>query len=310
MKRNKIKLPPFTVEKVVSAMSEIVDWGLEMHNVPKVWETTMGEDVNVYILDTAGETEHQDLVGNFIGGINFSSSKTLKDAQGHGHHCAGIIAAEKNDTGCIGVAPKAKIFLVKVLNDSGSGSATSIENGLKFCYERIGKEDGPDIISMSLGADGPLGVGCEKWIKKLYDANIPVICAAGNSGREGVNYPAKYKETIAIGAFDRNGNLAKFSTTGEEVAVAAPGVDIYSTWPPNSYARLSGTSMATPFIAGIVALLIAKHRKQEKETGLNDCKTVEDIRTHLVKHCIDKGQLGKDKQWGYGVIDLENLIKN
>ena len=138
--------------------------------------------------------------------------------------------------------------------------------------------------------------------------NIPVVCAAGNSGDGGVNYPAAFDETIAIAAYDKYGNVARFSSKGEKVEWAAPGVNIYSTFLNNGYASLSGTSMACPFIAGVVALMLSKHKKQEEATGMNDCKTIEQIREHLLKYTNDKGAIGRDNSWGYGVIDVEKLI--
>ena len=138
--------------------------------------------------------------------------------------------------------------------------------------------------------------------------NIPVVCAAGNSGDGGVNYPAAFDETIAVAAYDRWGKIANFSSKGEKVEWAAPGVNIYSTFLNNGYASLSGTSMACPFITGVICLMLAKHKKQEAETGKNDCKTIAEIREHLLKYTKDKGEVGKDNSWGYGVIDVEKLI--
>jgi subtilisin family serine protease len=305
-----IRLPDFEITEVVSSLSEVVDWGLINAGVPNTWTKTQGEGVTVFLLDTAGKTFHSDLANNVAGGANFSSSKSFEDVSSHGTHCAGIICAEKNGGGVVGVAPKAKVFLIKVLNDSGLGGESNLEAGLKFCYEcYLGKQGypKPDIVSMSLGSSLPFKRAHE-WIKKLYEANIPVICAAGNTGKEGVNYPAKYDETIAIGAYDRNGNLANFSTIGDELDFIAPGVEIYSTIPPDKYGIMSGTSMACPFVAGIVALLISKHRKQEAETGLNDCKTVEQVKEHLKKYSKDVNSVGFDKQTGFGIIDVDELI--
>lgn len=308
-RKRKIGLPKFKVNQVVSVLSEKIDWGLWQSKIPATWLLTEGEGINVYVLDTAGDSNHKDLIENLIGGKNFTRSKYKEDLNGHGTHCAGIIAASKNNIGMVGVAPKAKVFLIKVLGDNGSGSFKDIENGLQFCLDQLNSSNPPHIISMSLGGNGPLSGKSYSIIKKLYEKNIPVICAAGNSGMEGINYPAKYKETIAIGAYDENGRLANFSTTGKELDFVAPGVDIYSTWTNGSYASISGTSMATPFVAGVVALLLAKHKKQEIEENKNDCKTVEEIKQHLIKYSIDKGSLGKDKKWGYGIIDVEKLIQ-
>lgn len=306
--KRKVRLPSFKINKTVSSLSEVIDWGLRERNVPNTWSTTKGEGINVYILDTAGFSDHLDLKENLIGGKDFTNSQTKNDLNGHGTHCAGIVAASINESGMIGVAPKAKIFLVKVLSDNGSGSMKNIEDGLQFCIDSLKGDNPAHIISMSLGGSGPMGKKIEKLIEQLYELNIPVICAAGNSGREGINYPGKYKNTIAVGAYDENGRLANFSTTGKELDFVAPGVEIYSTWINNSYASISGTSMATPFVAGIVALMLSKHKKQELETGQNDCKTVEEIKNHLIKYSIDRGDIGKDKKWGYGIIDVEKII--
>lgn len=309
-KKNRVKLPYFKVNKTISSMSEVVDWGLRVQNIPETWSKTSGEGINVYVLDTAGFTNHPDLISNYLGGKNFTNSNTIRDLNGHGTHCAGIISASQNNIGMVGVAPKSKVYLIKVLSDNGSGAIKYIEDGLQYCIDSLQAENPAHIVSMSLGGDYPMGNKIELLIKKLYELNIPVVCAAGNSGREGINYPAKYKETIAIGAFDESGRLANFSTTGSELDFVAPGVDIYSTWVNDSYASISGTSMATPFVAGIIALMLSKHKKQEEQTGFNDCKTVADIKNHLIKHSIDQGKIGKDKNWGYGIIDVENLIES
>lgn len=308
--KNRIKLPDFEVERVVSSMSEVVDWGLLQLNVPDTWEITMGEGINIFVLDTAGSTDHIDLKNNIIGGINFSNSKSLEDKNGHGTHVAGVMVAERNGIGCIGASPMAKVFLVKVLDDSGSGSFTSIENGLQFCLDSLSGSIKPNIISMSLGSETPLTKKSFELIVKLYENNVCITCAAGNSGREGVNYPAKYSPYVfAIGAFDQDKNIADFSTSGDEVCFSAPGVGVYSTWLKNSYAKLSGTSQATPFFASVIANLLSKHIKQEKETGFNDCRSPLQVREHLIRHAVDMGEAGKDKKWGYGIVDLKTMMK-
>ena len=167
----------------------------------------------------------------------------------------------------------------------------------------------PDVISISAGftrANGEM----HSIIKELYSLGIPVVCAAGNGGkRQGVIWPAKYPETIAVGAFDPQGNVPHFSAKGKLLDFSAPGVSIMSTWIQGKYAELSGTSMACPFIAGAVALLISKHKKL-LESGLDDSiNSVEKIKTSLIECSNDMGPIGKDKEWGFGVIDF-NKIKN
>lgn len=299
-KRKPFQLPPHEYESVITTLSQTQGWGIKQSKIPNTWTVTEGEGETVMVIDT-GWSDHIDLGENCVKGIS-TVGGDIVDREGHSTHCCGIIAAKNNDSGMVGVAPKAKTIAVKALDDNGSGSFTSIVKALEYAAKIK-----PSVVSMSLGSPS----GTEKFraaIKKLYDMNIPVIAAAGNSGKGGVNYPGMYPETITIAAYNKNGKIAGFSSVGETVDFAAPGVDIYSTYLNNKYATLNGTSMACPFIAGVVALLLAKHKKQEAETGKNDCKTVEEIRQHLLKYTVDKGYVGKDNYWGYGVIDVETML--
>jgi len=301
MRDDELKLPEFKVNETMSTLSQRIDWGLRQLNVPKTWSITRGEGITVMVIDT-GHPVHPDIGDNAIEGKNCIPNEPIEDENGHQSHCTGIICAKDNETGMVGVAPGSKCISVKALSKSGSGSYRGLAEALDYAIEMK-----PDLISMSLGGSSP-SAAMQSRIQKLYDMNIPVICAAGNSGDGGVNYPAAFDETIAVAAYDKYGNVARFSSKGEKVEWAAPGVNIYSTYLNNGYASLSGTSMACPFIAGVVALMLAKHKKQEESTGMNDCKTVEQIREHLLKYTKDKGEVGRDNSWGYGVIDVEKLI--
>tara|TARA_R110000824_G_scaffold94690_1_gene228228 strand:+ start:878 stop:1912 length:1035 start_codon:yes stop_codon:yes gene_type:complete len=300
-KRKGYTLPPHEFTFVVTTLSEKTGWGITQTKIPSTWKITAGEGETVMVIDT-GWSDHKDLGENSVKGICTVTGNDIIDRQGHGTHCAGIIAAKHNSTGMVGVAPKAKVIAVKSLGDDGHGSLASIGRALEYAIEQK-----PSVVSMSLGSTvSTKRIGTA--IKKLYDMGIPVICAAGNDGAAGVNYPAKYPETIAIAAYDKKGKIANFSAIGEEVDFAAPGVAIYSTYLRNRYAVLNGTSMACPFVAGVIALLISKHKKNEAITGENDCKTVEEIRQHLLKYTVDKGYIGKDDKWGYGLLDVERMI--
>lgn len=296
-------LPPYKVVNVVSTLSQTKGWGITQCNIPNTWTVTKGQGETALIIDT-GFTNHKDLVGAMDEARSrcFTDDNNIHDKQGHSSHCAGIVGARNNDMGMVGVAPESTIITAKALGDNGQGQFDWIVAALKYA-----KEIKPSVVSMSLGA--PVGTqALHDAIKDLYKMNIPVIAAAGNEGTAGMGYPAMYPETIAIGAFDKNGNIAGFSSIGERVDFASPGVDIYSTYLNNTYCNMSGTSMATPFMTGVVLLLLAKHRAQEQLTGENDCRTVEQIRDHLRKYAIDKGYVGKDNQFGYGIIDVEKLI--
>lgn len=308
----RVHLPPFKVNKVVSSFSEVQQWGIRQLRVPEVWKETQGEGITVMVIDT-GCTNHTDLQGAIL----TDKCKTFVDGEdiydtgsGHSTHCAGIIGARQNDMGCVGVAPKCNIITVKVLGKDGTGSQASVNAGLE--YALIIK---PDIVSMSLGSPN-YDKTEENIIKKLYDLNIPVVAAAGNEGGKRsktntVNYPGKLEQVITVAATNEDGTIADYSSWGAEVDIAAPGSNIYSTYLRNSYANLSGTSMACPLISGVVALMLAKHRKQEKETGLNDCKTVDQIKQHLYKYATDKGEIGFDNSFGYGLVNpVKSIIEN
>lgn len=300
-----IFLYPFEVKHVMSTLSQSLGWGIKQLNVPDTWKVTKGEGVKVMVIDT-GYTDHPDLQGAMIVAQSrsfLSSEPDIGDRNGHSSHCCGIIGARNNEIGMVGVAPECTIITAKVLGSDGSGDFGAIRAALDYA-----KKIKPDVISMSLGSHYYDRV-MHEIIKELHAMNIPIIAAAGNDGRgNAVNYPAKYPEVVCVTAFDKNGNPARFNSTGPEADFSAPGVDIYSTWTNHQYVSISGTSMATPFVAGLVALLIAKHRKQEAETGKNDCKTVDQVKEHLIKYADDKGVVGRDNTWGYGVIDPIKLI--
>jgi subtilisin family serine protease len=313
-KKDEIFLYPFEVKNVISTLSQTQGWGVKQLNVPETWKITKGEGITIMVIDT-GCTDHPDLDGAIDVNLSKSflrSEPNIYDLNGHSSHCCGIIGARDNHIGMVGVAPECKIVTVKVLGENGNGDFSAIRQALQYAIDIK-----PDVISMSLGSN----VYDEKThnlIKRLYSMNIPIIAAAGNDGKrkingkvvDTINYPAKFQEVISVAAFDKDGKPAQFNSFGEKVDFSAPGVDIYSTWINHQYVSISGTSMATPFIAGLVGLLLAKHRKQEKETGKNDCKTVEQIKQHLIKYADDKGVVGKDNYWGYGVIDPVRLIES
>jgi subtilisin family serine protease len=215
-------------------------------------------------------------------------------------HVSGIISANNNAIGIVGVAPKSHLIAVKVLGDDGSGSMESIIDGIRAAMEMK-----VDVINMSLGS--PSGDGrLHNVIREAHRRNIPIICAAGNAGTRRLDFPAAYPETIAIGAIDKKNIRATFSQMGPNLDFLAPGVNILSTVPTNSYLVMSGTSMATPWVSGVVALMLAKHRKKASSTPIRD---VNDIREHLKKSAIGIGQLGKDEA-GFGLIDTKKLFKS
>ena len=296
------RLPPYEIQEVYIGLSEIQDWGLRMLNIPSLWRQTEGEGIKVAVLDTGISLNHHDLVGS-VSRYNYKdftrSPHGIADQQGHGTHCAGIVAARKNNTGIVGVAPKAELIIGKVLGDDGSGSGENIANGIDWAVDK-----GADIISMSLGAQVDIPVIHES-IKRAVSNGTFFLCAAGNDSLNYVDYPGAYEETIAVGSINRQKRLSSFSSIGEEVTIVAPGEDINSTYPPNSYAKLSGTSMATPFVAGVAALILSKHKKYGGDTPINTQKELEE---HLAMTAIDLGSIGFDNKYGWGLINPEALL--
>lgn len=279
-----------TVAAEPAATTQSVPWGITKIGADQVWSTTTGAGVKVAILDTGIDLDHPDL--QVYGGTNFvTPGASYDDDNGHGTHCAGIVAALNNTLGVVGVAPGANLYAVKVLDSGGSGSYTGIAQGIEWAVA-----NGMKVISMSLGGSqtsDTLQLACDT----AYANGVVVVAAAGNEGkkntsRDNVSYPAKYESVIAVAATDIDDVRASFSSTGPAVEVAAPGVSIYSTYFDGSYTTMSGTSMACPHVAGLAALVIAAH-----PTWTNV-----EVREAIDMTCVDLGTVGRDWVYGYGRV--------
>lgn len=297
-----IKLKSVRVKSIKKLSTQIMDWGIKTLRVYEEWKETRGEGIKVAILDT-GIIPHPDLKDNIKGGVGIICDRDYLDKDGHGTHVAGIIAALDNDFGVVGVAPRASLYAVKILGDDGSGEMWSLARGIHWACDNH-----MDIISMSLGYYSDCEIVHEA-VQRAYRQGIPIIAAAGNDGDENtgdnINYPARYPETIAVGSVNKYLKRSDFSSKGEELDIMAPGEDIYSTFLNDEYAILSGTSMATPFITGIVALMIAKHRKNKNNK--TPIETVGDVREHLIRTADENGEIGKDNFYGYGIVDIKAI---
>lgn len=292
-------LPPeaLSAEFVIGALSETTDWGLLATGIPDAHKHTRGAGIIVAVLDT-GAPNHLDLNANLLPAINCSGTGDANDKQGHSTHVAGIIGALENGVGVIGVAPDAKILPIKVLDDSGHSGFSQIANGIRAAIAAK-----VDVINMSLGAPQTPPADFYTAIKEAYDAGIIIVAAAGNDSGA-VNWPARYDEVIAVSAIDNQGKLANFSSHGDQIDFGAPGVNIYSTYLNNQYAVLNGTSQASPFIAGVCALLLAWTRKNP---NLPQIKNSADMLVALGKFTDVNGRL-TDGQFGLGVPHFANAI--
>jgi subtilisin family serine protease len=205
----------------------------------------------------------------------------------------------------VGVAYNIEIYAIKVLSDSGSGTWQDAAEGIYWAMKGpdgiMGTADDAEVISMSFGGFS-YDEGFYKAVKAAYDAGIVLVAAAGNEGEEGVTYPAKFPEVIAVAAIDENDNVASWSSKGPEVELAAPGVNVLSTIPNNRYAYYSGTSMACPHVSGTVGLMISKILNSGRTY------TVGYIRYILQTTADDIGPTGKDDASGYGVIRADKAV--
>jgi subtilisin family serine protease len=271
-------------------------WGVKRIGAGTVHDSgNKGTGVKVAILDTGIDYTHSDLDANSQGGYNFvNEGDDPMDDNGHGTHCAGIVAAEDNEVGVVGVAPEAHLYAVKVLNSGGSGYLSDVIAGIEWSVD-----NGMHVISMSLGTDTdypPLHEACD-----AASGSIVIVAAAGNDGNppgkgDNVGYPAGYSSVIAVAATDRSDNRARWSSTGPDVELAAPGVSVYSTV-PGGYDTKGGTSMACPHVAGTAALVIV--------SGITGSDAV---RARLQNTADDLGATGKDNLYGCGLVDADEAV--
>lgn len=218
----------------VHALGQVTPWGITRVRAPEVWHATQGEDIKVAVLDTGIDYTHPELAANYGGGWNFvdkseenpDGTDDPMDDNGHGTHVAGTIAAVDNATGVVGAAPAVRLYALKVLPGTTADIIAAIDWSVT---------NEMDIINMSLGYSSPFQV-TRQACDNAYEAGLLVVAAAGNDGNakgtgDNVSQPAKYESVIAVAAIDRNEVRAPFSSTGSDVELSAPGVDILSAVP-------------------------------------------------------------------------------
>ncbi len=243
----------------VGILSEKRDYNHELMNIPYMWRETMGAGVKTVILDT-GIPIHIDLPKT--DGKSFIPGYSI-DKNGHATFIGGKLdGIAYNGMGVMGIAPDSEHFYGTVLGKNGSGSVRSIVEGILWAVDTVKA----DIVNLSLGVPGRARIGTE-----LEDAcnyarkkGVLLVAAAGNDGGK-VNHPARYDSVVAVGAVGRNKRIARFSSRGTQIEFVAGGVDNYSTYLNNGYTVMSGTSFASPAIAGVAALILSSHRKKGRD---------------------------------------------
>jgi subtilisin len=264
-----------------------------------------GLNVPVAVIDTGIDYRHPDLGGclgagcKVAGGFDFVNTDSDPiDDEGHGTHVAGTVAALDNGLGVVGVAPEAKLYALKVLNSSGSGSFSDVIKALQWVVD-----NGIKITNNSYGSSGDPGTLVRAAFDNSYAAGVLHIASAGNSGscagkNDSVGYPAKYTSVVAVAATNQSDTRACFSSTGSAVELSAPGVSINSTRMGGGYVVYSGTSMASPHVAGVAALLM---NTAGSPSNL-------EIRSLLASTAQDLGAAGRDSLYGFGLVNAAAAV--
>ena len=289
-------LPPdLVVGKTVDTAANL--WHLPTDKWAKIWQRVTGRTVKYGNIDT-GVVSHENLP-MFTHAKSFINGETVTDKNGHGTHTIGTSIGRNG----IGVAPDAELHCVgKVLSNGGSGGSDGIAAGIRWCADQ-----GCDVVNASLGGGGPYEP-TRQAIQYLNSRGGIFVAAAGNAGYNGANtigYPGRFLESICVGATQRGGGIANFSSGGRQLDIACPGQDIISTSHRGGFVNMSGTSMASPFMAGLFCLIIELVRREghgELVTG------VDAVRAFLERFAEDRGQAGKDNRYGYGVPRYDKIV--
>lgn len=259
------------------------EWNYDMIKAPEAWEITPdSNNTRIAVLDTGIDHNHPSL-SDFV---HTSLGKSFvdddpSDRNGHGTHVAGTVASYGDVSG---VMENATLIPVKVLGDDGSGSMYGIQQGITYAASIDA-----DVINMSLGGGG-YDRGMDEAIQVANSQGSIVVAASGNDGAESISYPAAYSGSVAVGSVTSSQTRSSFSNYGPELDVMAPGSDIYSTLPNNQYGTLSGTSMATPHVAGVMGLI----RSANPDTSVDDARTILNNTAQTV---------GSELEYGHGIVD-------
>ena len=269
-------------------------WGHPKINSPAAWDLSTGSaSITIAIIDTGIDLDHPDLASKIVAGYDFIDGDTTpNDLNNHGTHVAGIAGAlGNNSTGGVGVDWQARLMPVRVLDANGSGSSSGVANGINWAYQH-----GAKVLNLSLGGpDNSQTV--QNAVTDAWNAGSLVLAAMGNAGTSTPLYPAANANVMAVAATTSTDQRASFSSYGSHCDIAAPGENIYSTV-INGYDYFNGTSMATPFVSGLAALLWSV------APGLTNAQVQQTIQNNAV----DLGTPGWDSSFGYGRINaLETL---
>lgn len=279
------------IESVYRIKGEKLDWWQEDLNLLSVWEQSTGKGIKVGVIDTGIDHMHPDLRNKIQG--TWGIDGHANDDNGHGSHVAGIIGAENNGSGMIGMAPDCMIYAAKTMNEKGQGSIDSLRDAIEWCVK-----EGCTILNLSLGTRSLAPMHVQKIIDECIRQNIWIVAAAGNDHLE-LAWPASDPDVLAVGAISKTKEIAGFSNYGKWMDLSMPGVSILSTYCHQRYARLSGTSMAAPIVTGALALYRSMYPNASFDTMFDSLKN----------SCTDLGTTGFDPVYGYGMMNVKEFLR-
>lgn len=284
------RIPPVIIGPQADALplSGEVNWGMAAFGIDKLRSVSDGKGMICGIVDTGADRTHP-LLSNCIAAKDFTGSRIGSgDSNGHGSHVTGTVGAQDPR---IGVAPGCKTVHGKGLSDGGSGAGTWIAAAMRWCAEQ-----GAEVISMSLGSSSE-DPRITAALKELADAGIWVVAAGGNSGvnTPDVDWPGRSPHCLSVAALDASMKPASFSNSGAKIDTSGPGVMIWSVRPGGGFAQMSGTSMATPFVAGMLTLF-----RSALKLANRPIPNVYDMRALLSRRSTDVGTPGDDRRSGPG----------
>ncbi|MFI4876965.1 MAG: S8 family serine peptidase [Blastopirellula sp. JB062] len=264
---------------------------------PDLWDFTGGgEGIKIGVADTGVDPQHPELLDALVDARDFTGSRrSAMDFDGHGTHTSSTIVGRS-----VGLAPKAKLYHAKVLGDNGRGSDLTVAAGIRWLVDC-----GCQIISLSLGSPQPSRI-IQAAVRAARDAGVLVFAASGNEGASESSCPACFDDCVAsVGAVDQSFNLARFSNRGISVDVVGYGVEVVAAVPHGAYQAMSGTSMATPYVAGVAANRLSaelRHRGRLMTTHFGQLRSYTDD----VK---DLGAVGRDDKFGWGFPDAAKVVR-
>ncbi|RKT07247.1 type VII secretion-associated serine protease mycosin [Streptomyces sp. 3211.6] len=273
-------------------------WALQRLTFDALWAQTRGKGVRVAVIDTGVDRANPQLAGalDTSAGRDFLDPKGgdgTNDTVGHGTKVAGLIAARpQQGTGFVGLAPEATVIPIRQNDGQGNGNAATLAQAIDHAVAK-----GAQVINISQDTDAPLTADSDlaKAVQRALDAKAVVIASAGNDGLSGEKrrtYPAAFPGVLAVASSDRNNERAAFSQPGDFIGIAAPGVDMVSTVPGFGQCIDNGTSFSAPYVAGVAALLLAKHPDWTAQQVV-----------WQIQNTAERSVKGRDDYVGWGVVD-------